>query len=429
MAQGVIDTSSANGSSSASSHKSLSGGVIAGLAVVGSLLLLALLFLLLGLFRQKKARRSLADAFGHGSVTISWRDISYTIPGSKSLSRKAISGPTNVLDGVSGRVEPGQMMAILGPSGAGKTTLVEVLAQKQKTHAVLGTVSFASAKSLGEVNNPRIAFVPQADILPTQLTVREALIFSASLRLPESVPPHDRLARVDEVIEQLGLARVAHTRIGSHAHRGISGGEMRRVSIGLELVGHPDVLILDEPTSGLDSVSAAKVAEVLREVSKDGTHPVAVIATIHQPSSRVYHTFDSVMLLSRGQAMYAGPGGLEPARYFGSRGYAAPGEGYNLAEHLLDLASERQLESGQVPPSAGSEKDSAMNAESDPEKHAVSNGGSSLGSSRTVDGILSRRDRTTYVTTFLTQFEVLSGREWKVLRRSATQIRNEFCYE
>lgn len=415
VAQGVIDTSLANSSSSSGSHKSLSGGVIAGLAVVGSLMLLALLSLLFGLYSQKRARRIWDDVSGHGGVTVRWRDISYIVRGrNTTFGRRKGVGATTVLGGVSGQVQPGQMMAILGPSGAGKTSLVEILAQKQKTHAVLGTVSFTSAKSFGEVSNPHIAFVPQADILPTQLSVREALIFSASLRLPESVPPCDRLARVDEVIEQLGLTRVAHTHIGSHAHRGISGGEMRRVSIGLELVSRPDVLILDEPTSGLDSVSAAKVAEVLRDVSKNEAHPVAVIATIHQPSSRVYHTFDSIMLLSRGQAMYSGPGGLDPARYFSSRGYAAPGEGYNLAEHLLDLASERQLETDPIPSSAGSEKDSGTNAEPDPEKHEASSR-SGLDAPQPSNGL----GCSTYVTTFLTQFEVLSGREWKFLRRFA----------
>lgn len=117
---------------------------------------------------------------------------------------------------------------------------------------------------------------------------------------------------------------------------------MRRVSIGLELVGRLDVLILEEPTSRLNSASAAKVTAVLRSVSKDANHSVAVIVTIHQPSSRAYNTFDSIMLLSRGQAMYAGSGGLDPARYFDNRGYAAPGEGYNLTEHLPNIASERQ---------------------------------------------------------------------------------------
>jgi ABC-type nitrate/sulfonate/bicarbonate transport system ATPase subunit len=132
---------------------------------------------------------------------------------------------------------------------------------------------------------PVIGFVPQQDILPATLTVREAILFAARLRLPESIPFSEQLARVDDVIEKLGLTRVADVRIGDGEKRGISGGEMRRVSIGLELVAEPDVLILDEPTSGLDSVSASQVARVLHGLAHNKQNPTAVIASIHQPRS------------------------------------------------------------------------------------------------------------------------------------------------
>lgn len=98
--------------------------------------------------------------------------------------------------------------------------------------------------------NSRSESHPQLDVLPPQLTPFEALLFAANLRLPESVPQSEKLSRVYEVLSQLGLNDIANTRIGNSERRGISGGEMRRVSIGLELVGEPDVLILDEPTSG-----------------------------------------------------------------------------------------------------------------------------------------------------------------------------------
>lgn len=94
----------------------------------------------------------------------------------------------------------------------------------------------------------------KADVLPPTLTVHEALLFAACLRLPEHVSHASKLARVDEVMEQLGLSSLAHTRIGNQGHRGLSGGEMRRVSIGLEIVGKPDILILDEPVGSYDHV-------------------------------------------------------------------------------------------------------------------------------------------------------------------------------
>lgn len=136
--------------------------------------------------------------------------------------------------------------------GAGKTTLVEILAGKSKSGRVTGRVTFPSSNS-----HPIIGFVPQQDILPPTLTVFEALLFAARLRLPETISDDDKKASVEEVMAKLGIAALRDVRIGYEGgsggggrERGISGGEMRRVSIGLELIAKPDVLILDEPTSG-----------------------------------------------------------------------------------------------------------------------------------------------------------------------------------
>lgn len=159
--------------------------------------------------------------------------------------------------------------------------MIEILAGKHKSGRTTGIVSFPSTD--GGSRAPRIGFVPQQDVLPPMLTVHEALLFAARLRLPESVTDTEKRVRVDALIVQLGLAHIRDTRIGDGERRGISGGEMRRVSIGLELVARPDVLILDEPTSGLDSVSAKKVGEVLRALAHDKENPTAVIASIHQP--------------------------------------------------------------------------------------------------------------------------------------------------
>ncbi len=255
------------------------------------------------------------------------------------------------------------------------------------------------------------------------LTVAEALLFAARLRLPEYVTDAEKRQRVEDVLEQLGLTHVRDSRIGepvSHA-RGISGGEMRRVSIGLELVASPDVLILDEPTSGsfsssslhvyliadfflrfsfslgLDSVSALKVVSVLQALAHDTDNPTAVIATIHQPSSQIYRVFDRIVLLSDGRAMYEGAGGFAPAEYFAAQGSpCAPG--YNVADHLLDLAH--------APPV---QRDTAsLSKESTPAANGtVHDRGSAL----------KKLAPPRCAAAFLTQLQVLSGREWKVLRR------------
>lgn len=309
VSQAVIDMTSSNTTSpdnGASHDPSLGGGVIAGLAVVGTLIGIALLVLIFGWFRQRQARRGNGGVWEakSGGVGLAWTDVSYFVPPDRSASflrrkNSSVDDAKAILDNVSGHLEPGQMMAIMGPSGelisllrtmlclficyigAGKTTLIEILAGKSKVGHVSGNVSFPAYGAASR--EARVGFVPQQDILPAALTVYEAILFAARLRLPESIPKSEQVARVDDIIEKLGLTRVRDVRIGDGERRGISGGEMRRVSIGLELVAKPDILILDEPTSGLDSVSAAKVARVLHSLAHDEENPTVVIASIHQP--------------------------------------------------------------------------------------------------------------------------------------------------
>ncbi|CAI5496902.1 unnamed protein product [Closterium sp. Naga37s-1] len=160
-------------------------------------------------------------------------------------------------------------------------------------------------------------YVQQDDALFPHLTPRESLLFSAHLRLPSSLPLADKLARVDALLATLGLQAVAHTRIGSTSAgssrgRGLSGGERRRVSIGMDLVHNPAVVLLDEPTSGLDSAAAANVLGVLRSMAKEGGR--TVVLSIHQPSFRMLELIDSLLLLSRGSVVHCGPLSLLEAR-------------------------------------------------------------------------------------------------------------------
>ena len=171
------------------------------------------------------------------------------------------------------------------------------------------------------------------------------------------------------------------------------------------------VLFLSGPSStyrlrffllGLDSVSASKVASVLHSVAHDTEHPTVVIASIHQPNSQLYQKFDKVLVLSHGRTMYYGPGGFAPSQDLASRGIAYP-QGYNVADHLLDVASD--------PP--------AHLFQSGTQVRGSEEGGASLEKGYPPSGprLLNTPGRASYATTFLTQLEVLSGREWKILRR------------
>ncbi|CAE6475830.1 unnamed protein product [Rhizoctonia solani] len=468
--------------------ESLSGGVIAGLAVIGVIVLAVAILVAWGCLLQRRARatRNEKQTASGRRVGVEWKNVYYVVypSGSGSLlpfgglrRRNAVPvGSTSVvelhdlegsggekplpslpssanhvksktlLSGLSGSVRPGQMLAILGPSGAGKTTLIGILAGRSGAMGgrVSGDVGFTIDGGEGRV---KVGFVDQTDVLPPNLTVIEALLFAAKLKLPESTPPAEKLARVEHVIRQLGLSEVAHSRIGGNTERGLSGGERRRVSIALEIVAGVEVLVLDEPTSGLDSVSAANVARVLAELAHDPENPVAVIASIHQPSSRLYHQFDQILLLSRGEQVYFGPGGTAPVRSLESRGARGMEEGYNVADWLLEVASE-----GVQPPSRGGydtsvgTRASVYDPKAQPNFYDQEHG---ITSEKKLDGSMRYRggggkvsveedgDRSTkeesnmvrvvrgrggqkYAATFLTQVQVLCGREWKNLKRDKT---------
>ncbi|KAH9857541.1 hypothetical protein C2E23DRAFT_804715 [Lenzites betulinus] len=426
IAQSTLNTLSGNFTMDGTDDggSSLSGGVIAGLAVVGGLLGLAVLLLLLGMAGQRRARKQGVGALDRsGGVAIAWSDVSYLVPqvdGASWLHRRATKDTETqkaVLDNVSGHVTPGEVMAILGPSGAGKTTLIEILAQKHKSGRVTGGVSFPGTGS----RKPRVGFVPQQDVLPPMLTVREALLFAARLRLPEGVTDAEKNARVDDIMERLGISHVRDVRIGDGEKRGISGGEMRRVTIGLELVSKPDVLLLDEPTSGLDSVSAKKVANVLHALAHDPDNPTAVIASIHQPSSHLYHSFDQILVLAHGRALYSGPGGFAPAEHFTAQGIPYS-QGYNVADYLLEIASEPPV--GLFDLSSGSKTglhSGPPGSSTDEVEKGAAGSGIDLENKEVVpEGKKSWLQGSHYQATFLTQLEVLSGREWKILRRDKT---------
>ncbi|KAG8898006.1 hypothetical protein FRB99_007722, partial [Tulasnella sp. 403] len=432
----VVSGSSNSTTTATNSSAPLSGGVIAGLAVVGSLVFLALLGFAWGWIVQRKAKAAGGSGLGGGvtaaerklGVGIEWNNVGYVIrnpgtnKGRRALGIKSGSDFDDgkvILNGVRGRVVPGQMLAILGPSGAGKSTLVELLAAKNKDGLATGTLRFFTPTGGAPAQKPRVGFVDQSDILPPTLTVREALMFAARLRLPESVSEANKTARVFEVMNQLGIADLADTRIGgtNGQGRGVSGGEMRRISIGLELVGRPEILILDEPTSGLDSVSALKVATVLQQLARDPDNPTTVIASIHQPSSQLYRIFDQVLVMSNGRPLYSGAGGVTPSEYFASRGHPCP-QLYNVADHLLDLASNPPAnftfppirksspdDSSTATEEPASEKLAVQNPESETLSSGVPRKGSLFGGMRYGKLTSSHSSSTGYATTFLTQLE------------------------
>jgi ABC-type multidrug transport system ATPase subunit len=175
----------------------------------------------------------------------------------------------------------------------------------------------------------------QDDLLFPMLTVEETLMFSAEFRLPRSLSKSKKKARVQALIDQLGLRNAASTVIGDEGHRGVSGGERRRVSIGTDIIHDPIILFLDEPTSGLDSTSAYMVVKVLQRIAQSGS---IVMMSVHQPSYRILGLLDRLIFLSHGQTVYSGSPVNLP-NFFSEFGHPIP-ENENRTEFALDLIRE-----------------------------------------------------------------------------------------
>jgi len=258
------------------------------------------------------------------ALELAWNKVSISY-GSKKKKK--------LLFGVSGKVK-GKFLAIMGGSGSGKTTLLNFLAlrmhpqTKQEGGGATINGGLYSATSLKRV----AGYVVQDDLLFANLTVFETLLYAARLRLPASFTDEQRLSRVEETIVKLGLGHCKDTIIGDELKRGVSGGERKRVCVGIELLLRPNVLLLDEPTSGLDSASALSLCESLKKLAASGS--CTVITTIHQPQSKIFNLFDELVILNKGHVIYKGPRS-EILDYYADAGIPCP-QYTNPADHILD---------------------------------------------------------------------------------------------
>ncbi|KAF2115591.1 ABC transporter-like protein [Lophiotrema nucula] len=256
---------------------------------------------------------------------------------SKSRSTDPEAGPSRhvktILEDISANLESGTLTAIIGGSGSGKTSLLNQMSGRMRGQrlSVSGTTLFNGSADASRIPS---AYVIQQDILLPTLTVRETLTYAAQLRLDSSVSREERKQLVEEVILELSLKEAADTRIGNNEHRGCSGGEKRRTSIGVQLLSNPSLLWLDEPTTGLDSTSAYQIVKTLQSLARKGR---TVIVTIHQPRSEIWSLFDNIVLLTKGSPAYAGSA-RDCLPYFSRLGYDLP-PFVNPAEYLIDIVS------------------------------------------------------------------------------------------
>lgn len=292
----------------------------------------------------------------HGTIQVSWRNLVYTVEKTSLLtSCRRVDGEKTriILKGLTGYFKSGQLTAVMGPSGAGKSTLLECVSGKRQK-GLSGDVRVTGSEKI------KIGLIGQNDHLLNQLSVKESLLYASKLKnhklenqesiLEEVVVSnnnngfqssskqqdasyHEIIAK--NVMKQLGLEVCADTRSGN-----CSGGQRKRLSIALELVSKPNILILDEPTSGLDSSACYQTVSVMQQLTQQyqGQQPIAVVATIHQPSARVFNLFHHVYVISfDGQCIYQGsPADL--LQQLANVGLHCP-QFHNPADYIAEVAS------------------------------------------------------------------------------------------
>ncbi|XXG63723.1 hypothetical protein AAC387_Pa05g1844 [Persea americana] len=251
-----------------------------------------------------------------------------------------------LLKGVSGAFRPGVLTALMGVSGAGKTTLMDVLAGRKTGGHIEGNISILGYPKKQETFARVSGYCEQNDIHSPHVTVYESLLYSAWLRLPSEVDSATRNMFIEEVMELVELTSLRGSLVGLPGVNGLSTEQRKRLTIAVELVANPSIIFMDEPTSGLDARAAAIVMRTVRNTVDTGR---TVVCTIHQPSIDIFESFDELFLMKRGgEEIYVGPLGYHSCHlinYFeGINGASKIRDGYNPATWMLEVTTISQEE-------------------------------------------------------------------------------------
>nr|BBC77941.1 ABC transporter Scarlet [Thermobia domestica] len=267
-------------------------------------------------------------------ITLTWRDLSVYVPQrSTSLFKKRNRPFKRILNSVTGAVKPGSLVAMMGASGAGKTTLMRTLAHRNPRDVVVDGDIRVNGIPVGDFMNTISGYVYQEDLFISTMTVREHLNFMAWLKLDRRIGTAERNRHVIELLYYLGLMKCADTTIGEIGeNKALSGGEKKRLAFATEILTDPPLLFCDEPTTGLDSFSAQKIVHMMKYMASKGK---TVVCTIHQPSSELFALFHELVLLADGRIAYIGSteGALQ---FFNSLGYDCP-RNYNPADFFIHM--------------------------------------------------------------------------------------------
>jgi ABC-type lipoprotein export system ATPase subunit len=206
-------------------------------------------------------RQNTGDLTGAKGCKLVFRNLTYDVPDPADKTKMK-----TLLNTVTGRVNPGEMCALMGASGAGKSTLLDVIAGRKTVGRIVGDILFNGAERTPAIML-QTAYVMQDNVHIGSLTVKETLMYAAHLRLPQTLSLELKEKRVGKIMDMLGLTEHGNTLVGDENTRGISGGQMKRLSIGVEIVNLPDLIFLDEPTTGLDSAISYDVMSAVKNLT------------------------------------------------------------------------------------------------------------------------------------------------------------------
>ncbi|KAL4278141.1 hypothetical protein GQ457_03G042110 [Hibiscus cannabinus] len=276
---------------------------------------------------------------------ITFEKIIYAVDMPQEMKAQGVTEDRLVLlRGISGALRPGVLTALMGVSGAGKTTLMDVLAGRKTGGYIEGSIKISGFPKKQETFARISGYCEQTDIHSPHLTVYESLLYSAWLRLDPEVNSGTRKMFVKEVMELVELTPLRQALVGLPGVSGLSLEQRKRLTIAVELVANPSIVFMDEPTSGLDARAAAIVMRTVRNTVDTGR---TVVCTIHQPGIDIFEAFDELLLLKQGgQEMYVGPLGHNSChliKYFeGIKGISSIKDGYNPATWMLEVSSPAQ---------------------------------------------------------------------------------------
>jgi ABC-type multidrug transport system ATPase subunit len=278
-------------------------------------------------------------------VEVEALDLFLEVPDRENKAQKKV-----LLDHVTFKARPGDLIALMGPSGAGKTTLLTVLNGYLRPTSGEVRVNGENLYAIYDALRGSIGYVPQDDIVHPELTVFEAIKYSAQFRLPSDYSDEEINRRVEQVIKDLGLEQVKHLEIGKPERKVLSGGQRKRVNIALELVTDPALMFLDEPTSGLAADDTVALIDLLSNLAKK--YGKTIIVTIHQPAREEYEKFNLALIMGYGgEPVYYGPTGRDSYEFFG-RYVAHKGTKIDNPRDMFDLLKQREEEfmaSGRFP--------------------------------------------------------------------------------